>query len=585
MCALAALAMSSPPAVPELPPIPFVFHLDADDRSAFESSGTKGSRPGVAVTLRTDRVEGGRLDLFQERADAGGGPRWAWKQSATRGAESTLLAGTPAVASILLRRRAGRTGYEISRVFQWPSSERELAVPLVAARTLSGLEPGLEKGGRFRHIVASSDEDAVCELDLRGRWQCIRVGFPGAGVLAYCTPPSSARFTEIFPGSPGEPRLQTDGWVSALLLETSEATSSSVEPSFTLVSPRGGGGLTQTRAPLSGHPLGGQLYWTHGPVVLASHLLVRRGAETARIQIDTLKDNGCGEPLRVALAPGHRVGGSVTDGSGRVLVGASVLALEEGAQQKSVLVASTKTDDLGSYGFSELEQHVSRLRACHASAGCSEKELLPGNDTLNFSLSPRWVFRGRTVSQSGVPLSKSHLRLVPLLESYEKATDRLLLIPPESDALSDDSGKFEISVPAPGEYHLEARAAGSGTARRRVGVTSLTSARTELGDLVLSGSGEFLAKLSGARCSGGFLTLIGPIDVGTPATIREFPVEADAARVELPEGGTWLVQARCPDGLRSVAPEALTSVEEFYGQQIPLAVGERIDPPRPESKQ
>ncbi len=580
---LATLAVSKVLPAQDLSPVPFAFHLEPGDRASFQSPALRASSmSGVAVLLRIRGAEGGRIDLFQERP--GVWPRWAWRNGARIAGGEVRLVGPGGHSSFLILRRPGQGGYDILPTLRWPSESREIEIRPSPARTLWGSDSGAGKSGEFRYFSADSSHDALCETDHRTRWQCLALPVWTPGVLAFCPASSEPRFAEVSTASSGETTLLTDGWAVGIFIDGE--TSGSPPPSFTLVSPGGGGGQTHAVKPLSSTSLGGALYWVHGSVVADSHLLVRRPGGSGRVSIDELAVRPCGDPLRVALSPSRDVRGSVADRSGKALPGASILALEEekprsgeNVRSKPVLAASTKADDEGSYVLGELDSHVRRLRACHSRVGCQEKELSPGADVVDFAISPRWQFTGRAVSRSGVPASNAHLRLVPMLESYARATDKLLLVPPEADALTDGSGHFEISAPAPSGYFLEARAATMGTARRRIDVTELTPARTDVGDLILTGEGEFLARLSGVGCSGGFFTVVGPIDAGTVAAIRNFPIEHDVARVELPEGGTWLVQARCADGVRTLSPELLTEVQDLYGQEVRFTVGERVDAP------
>ncbi len=582
-CLLATLAVSNALSAQDLSPVPFAFHLDTGDRASFQSPAPRASSmSGVAVLLRVRGTEGGRIDLFQERP--GLWPRWAWRDGARIAGGEVRLVGPGGHTSFLLLRRPGQGGYDILPTLRWPSELREIEIRPIPARTLWGSDSAVGKNGAFRYLSADSSRDALCETDHKSRWQCIGLPVRAPGVIAFCAASAEPRFAEVSTVSSGETSLLTDGWAVGISIDGDP--SSSPPPSFTLVSPGGGGGQTRAVKPLSSTSLGDALYWVHGSLVSDSHLLVRRIGGSARVSIDELAVRPCADPLRVALSPSRGVRGSVADSSGHALPGASVLALEEeksrsgeNVRSKLILAASTKADNEGSYVLGELDSLVRRLRACHSRVGCEEKDLSPGAEVVDFTISPRWQFTGRAVSRSGVPASDAHLRLVPMLESYARAPDKLLLVPPEADALTDGSGRFEISAPTPSGYFLEARAATMGTARRRIDVTELTPARTDIGDLILTGEGEFLARLSGVGCSGGFFTIVGPIDAGTVAAIRNFPIEHDVARVELPEGGTWLVQARCADGVRALSPELLTDVQDLYGQEVRFTVGERVDTP------
>lgn len=276
---------------------------------------------------------------------------------------------------------------------------------------------------------------------------------------------------------------------------------------------------------------------------------------------------------------------------------ASVLLLEsataEGVENRDdsrpllAMSASTQTDENGIFAFSDTENGKWRIRACHARAGCAERTSTPGDGEIEIVLAPRWRFTGRLVSSTGVPQAQAHLRFLPTLEHYESARDRLLTLPPESDAESDPDGRFEIAPVGVGAYYLEARAAHVGTARKAIEISEETPGRSDLGDLVLSGAGEFLARvtLTQGACPGGSLTLAGPVGATSLPVIRDFPIDGRGlARVELPEGGNWLVWGRCADGRRDADPGMLANVDSFYGTEVAVtlaAPGPDPETPRP----
>ena len=560
----------------ELPPLTFDFHLPETSRARFEDPAVRRSDAGVSVLVRSPGAGEDRVDVFQERRSEF--PRWEWIDGAIAKAGTARLEAPGSRFSLLVWRHPGATGYRISSVIRWPSEETVLEVEAVPARLLAGADPANLRGGTFRLLSSGNPRDPLCEGGTGGRWQCLGIGAEMTAILTVCLSPNDARFAEVRPGGSSEARLQSDGWAAGILLDGSEISHPDLSSSvaFSLVSAGAAAGQTTVTRMLPALPLGGPLFWVHGPLASEAHLVARQGPGSGRTPIEELVGKTCTDPVRLALQLPRILRGSVVDGSGKPLAGSSILALEprkpaagQDVPRGPVLVTSTVADDRGEYVFIELDPHVKRLRACHARSGCLEKNLPQSSEVVDFSLSPKWRYTGRAVSQSGVPIADAHLRFVPLLDEYARATDRLLLLAPETDAVADPAGLFEISAPAPASYFLEARAAGIGTARRRIDVTPLTGSRTELGDLVLKGAGEFLAILLGNGCAGGSLALLGPVDVGTAPGLREFPLDAAGrARVDLSEGGTWLAQARCPDGLRPVMPEVLPSAQDVYGQEV-----------------
>ncbi|MEO8190874.1 MAG: carboxypeptidase-like regulatory domain-containing protein [Acidobacteriota bacterium] len=560
----------------EVLPLPFDFHLSEAGRARFEDLAVRRPPAGVSVLVQSPGSAEDRVDVFQERP--GEFPRWEWKDAAVGNAGAARLEATGDRRSLLVWRRPGTAGYRVSAVIRWPSDQVVLEVSALPARFLAGTEDGNRRGGDFRLLSSRNQPDPLCERGIGGRWQCLGVRADVTAILMVCSPGNEARFAEIRPGGPAETRLESDGWATGILVDRSEIPRPVLSASitFSLVSPGAAAGQTTTQRTLPALPLGESLFWVHGPLAADAQLVAREAGGSGRALIEELVGKSCAEPVRLALQPPRILRGSVVDGSGKPLAGSSVLALEprkpaagNDVARGPVLVTSTVADDRGDYVFIELDPQVKRLRACHARTGCLEKDVPPSSEVVDFRLLPKWLYTGRAVSQSGVPIAEAHLRFVPLPEEYARATDRLLLLSPETDAVTDSSGLFEISAPAPASYFLEARSAGIGTARRRIDVTPFTGSETKLEDLVLKGAGEFLAILLGTGCPGGSLDLLGPIDAGSAPGLKEFPFDAEGrARVDLPEGGMWLAQARCAEGLRPVAPEVLTSAQDVYGQEV-----------------
>ena len=158
------------------------------------------------------------------------------------------------------------------------------------------------------------------------------------------------------------------------------------------------------------------------------------------------------------------------------------------------------------------------------------------------------------------------MRISPALSSYERAPDRLRLLPLMTR--QDGEGRFRIAAPGNGRFLIEARSERGGVARRAVEATEFSPSVTQLGDLTLSDPGSFQAVVAG--CTAGVIHLTGPVggENVLPAAL-EFPLDAQGrGEVRLPEGGTWIALADCGGVRRVVVPQLLDEVGDLFGTVV-----------------
>ncbi len=584
------------------PPLPFEFALAEEDAARFRSAGEDTSRSdsfgtsprgGPTSNLKWSPARPGeRIDLFQERAGRSGWPRWKWVGARNTSDGQASLTGREGAATLAVWRQPGTPGYEIGAPFRWPDAPREIHLTRRAGRTLLGDDATAVALGTPRWITGDApQDDPLCETDGTRRWQCVSLT-PGPGAIVFCGPRGERRSAGVDSSRTGSLSLEATDWAAPIAIEGSPDGSvrESESISFWISAPAGGNGQIRDTAAARAVPIEGRLYWITGPAGPETRLVARSSAARAgSLETSQIEAAPCGLPLAMSLAETGTLRGHVIGTSGNALARASVLLLERrevanradpGSPLPRALSASTLSDEEGAWSFDGVERNSLVVRACHAAAGCAEKDARPGGEDVEIVLSPRWRFTGRVVSSSGSPLAQAHLRLLPTLDHYAGARDRLLTLPPETDVESDSQGRFEIAAAVPGSYYLEARALRVGTARRPLDVSEFSPALTELGDLSLAGAVELVAVVSGSGCSGGSLALAGPVGATSMPAMRDFPLDSrGAAHVELPEGGSWLMWAHCPDGRRDVEPNVLTHVEDLEGIEVRLTLHERGSPP------
>ncbi|MEO8430217.1 MAG: carboxypeptidase-like regulatory domain-containing protein [Acidobacteriota bacterium] len=583
---LRGTALPAAPASPRAERFPFEIFVAPADEAAFARGPLPGAPAGtgVPIEVRWKPLPGEqRLDVLQRRRDRY--PGWQWVGSAPGAGPSVVLRSRPGVPTLLVWRTAGG-GHRIVDPFSWPEVEGIREVSPRAVKTLAGASRAAGPAADSLRFLPSPGTESLCEAGPE-RWQCPGVPEPFEGVILVCGS-GPRRFAAVRRADSGNVRLDGTGWSAWMSVDEASAAgpvgAPSRDASLTLEVPESDGQSFE-RTPLVPIRLGASSWFLHGEIFPGARIAVRQGRRAGSILLDDAAASACGEEIRLATTEARTVRGRVVDGAGRPLPRATILALEPRPEKGTgsappgpILLEQAIADEQGEWALADLDPRARIVRACHSRAGCAEEPIPPSGAAMELVVRPKWRFTGRVVSQSGVPQPDAHLRFLPTLDHFAGAADRLLVVPPEADAESDASGRFEISPPAPGNFLLEARSSLLGTARRDVAVTELSPAKTDLGDLVLKGAGEFFARVGGAGCAGGTLAFAGPMGVTSLPTMVDASIDGSGmARVALPEGGAWILLARCPDGRRLVTPGSFSNVEDLFGREVAVTIGPPSD--------
>jgi hypothetical protein len=533
-----------------LPPIAF----------RFEGRPGEDEREGTAAELRVDGDS--RADLFLDSGKAF--PRWAWIDGAvTHGGAVTFRARVGSRVLLVLRKGHGR-GYELDGPFAWPPPVSRV-VRALPRRTIFGARLPSGRNVELR-LVGPDAADAMCETS-GSAWQCPAVPRSFAGRIVACDGGRALAAGDVRPDLPDSVEMHGLSHIGLLRAEPVEHGAEVVGLSARILRQLTAGGAILVRdRSWDAKDLGGNLLWIEGSSDPAAILVEARadGFATTRMPFSELT-SPCGEPVSVALTRSHPLEGDVTDAAGRTVAGALVLVRSVEAPHSPAPLAETATGEDGSFALNGLEMRRYRLRVCHAEAGCAETTSVPG-ERAAIVLSAEASFFGRVLTGGGVPEPGALVRIVPGIETWTRASDRLAPLPLETT--SADGGRFSIVAPDAGDFLLEVRGVAGGLARLAVRRSPLSPRVTDLGDVRLSEPLDLTVRV--ARCSGGALSMSGPLggETSLPSVVSAPLDAAGAASVRLPEGGAWAAWASCGGSNVTLDPGLLPDVAILAGIEL-----------------
>ena len=550
----------------------FLFRIEPAEVSRYRDPSSRAKSDGVPVELRLDEAGPARLDVFVQDRDRF--PLWRWADGGVTHGGLVTLRSAAGSRVLLLVRAAGAPGYAMESPFLWPEAPSSRPVRAAPRRTLRG-------SGRvgappdLRLVGEGAGDDPLCESDGR-RWQCVAVPARFDGRIVACEEGRVVAAAGTAPEFPDETVLARVRFAAALRIEASEPEDDPLSPSVRVLAPAVGDGLVL--APdkeWATSRLGGRLVWVEGRSDPNGRSLEVRAAgfATRRLFLSEVA-TACSEPVSVALTRAQTLAGTVFDGSRNPVAGAIVLVRSTDPARERIVFAETRTGEDGAFEVGELESRNYRVRACQGELGCGERTASPG-ETVAITLAGDGVFTGRVLSGAGVPVPGASVRIVPAIEAWSAAADRLLRLPLETTSGWD--GRFRIAAPDTGDFLVEARSVEGGVARRPVRRSSVSPPVTDLGDLRLPEPIEFVARVAG--CADGSISFSGPLAGETSLpTLARFSLDAGgAADVRLPEGGTWAAWAACAGSNDAVEPALLPDVAALAGIEVRFERAGRLE--------
>jgi len=539
--------------------------------------------PVVPIEIELDRPDGSSIDVLVSTSRSL--PRWTWRDAGRSKAGRATLCAPAGARALLVVRRKGEKGYELDGPFAWPELRGRRRSRPAPFRALRGRDPIVGGADELRIEGRPAAPDALCETDGVSEWQCVAVPAAFTGKVAVCRDGRPAAAGDAAPAPAEVTRLGRVAFAALINVEHSDQVEGGETPpvSLRVVKPGPSGGLVLLPDPAwELMPLGDERFWLQGAGVPGNRVLEARspGFATRQVPLADLPPP-CGLAAPILLPRATPLRGVVSDPDGNPLAGATVLVRSEQGDREKRIFGDAETDRSGRFELPDLEERTYRLRVCHGSFGCGEESGAPGPEPVAITLRPRASFRGRVLSSSGVPEPSAAVRIVPALESYAAAADRMRYLPLEVRSGSD--GRFRICPPERGDFSIEIRARESGTARRAVSVSYLSPPLTDLGDIRLPGPAEFSAQVVG--CASGVLALSGPLggETSLPSLLR-FPLDAEGrAAVRLPDAGAWTAWAACGGVSERVEPALLPNVGDLTGMEVRFVRGGRLDGTAPES--
>jgi hypothetical protein len=518
----------------------------------------------IEVVVGGEWRAGTRIDLLVHTG--GRFPRWKRADSGVLEADGRVTLRAAAGQPTLLLVRTGRArAYRLEGPFAWPGSPGSRTFRGALRRTLSGSDP-VAVASTLALVGPGAVEDPLCESDGVSQWRCLGVPAAFTGRIVACADGKSAGSTAVRPETEDETSLQKASSAAVFRLEGPDSEPVAAAR-VRIVRPVNAGGVHFVPdASSEVADLGQGVFWVDAKTEAEDRVVEIHapGCATRRIALDGLS-SPCAETARVELRAALHLRGTVSGPRGDPVASATVLVRSDDPQREPTIFGEAPTDENGAFDFSDLDQRVYGLRACHGELGCREERVSPG-DPLAIVLGGGGAFAGRVLSPAGVPEGDARVRILPTADAWTASTDRVRSLPLQSRSGGD--GRFRIAAPEPGDFLLEVHGTGGGVARMPVRRTPLSREVTDLGDLRLAEPIEFTALVIG--CGSGWLTFSGPLGGETSLPdVTRFRLDSDGrAAVRLGEPGAWMAWATCSGENERIEPSVLPDAAGVAGLEV-----------------
>jgi hypothetical protein len=212
---------------------------------------------------------------------------------------------------------------------------------------------------------------------------------------------------------------------------------------------------------------------------------------------------------------------------------------------------TTTTDAYGTFEFPGLGSGTYHLEVSEPSIGRGDLWTKTPSAPVLITLKPPLKATGR-VLQRGLPLPMVRVRFVPDADAWASSIDPASHV--TIDVLSDDAGRFSLPLPAIARGVLQFIAP-DGTSARVALSSSTATADMELGDVALGALRPVTVRLTGRLdCH---LMAVGPVG-SLGVTMVRATGGAGLHWFDLPEPGTWLLNAECAGRNYAIEPPAMT---------------------------
>ena len=203
-------------------------------------------------------------------------------------------------------------------------------------------------------------------------------------------------------------------------------------------------------------------------------------------------------------------------------------------------VAEAVSGDDGAFEVPGLREGVYEFAALHPTLGRATKAVDLDGRPVVIRLAPVRRVRGR-VLRDRQPAPGVVVGLAPDLRSYFSGADPMDLV--SFSALTDDAGRFDVSVPPAGMAVLRIGTNDTGVVRVPLGPVDQLPAVSDLGDIELPSPVRLVVEVEGGR--GCALSAAGPFGSSGLTVVQSVP-DADGRHVfRLPEPGRWVLSLTC----------------------------------------
>jgi hypothetical protein len=300
-------------------------------------------------------------------------------------------------------------------------------------------------------------------------------------------------------------------------------------------------------------------FWISGGDVDADGYVLLEGPAigSQRLATRRLLEGPPEEPVFLSAATAETLSGRVLDARGNTVDGADVdlwellqpderpSRLDDATPMLHRAAARTSSD--GAFQFEGLDGGVLLITAFHPTQGLGRVWITQPRPTIDLELTTPTRATGRIIRRS-LPVPGARVRFFPDADAFAASLDPLTAV--AGEARTSDDGTFSLGLPPNHTGHVLADL--DDGARARVAVPAgHTKGDIMLGDIAIpDGSHVTVQLLDGSGCG---IALVGPLGALGMVIVRAVST-TPLYELDLPESGTWNVNAECGDRTYNVEP-------------------------------
>jgi hypothetical protein len=209
--------------------------------------------------------------------------------------------------------------------------------------------------------------------------------------------------------------------------------------------------------------------------------------------------------------------------------------------------ASVTTSSDGAFQLEHLDDAIVLITAFHRSLGVGRIWVTESRPTIDLELMPPTRATGRVLKRS-LPVVGARVRFFPDADAFASSADPMTLV--AAEVLTSDDGSFSLALP-PNRAGSVLVDLDDGSRARVAVPAGQTKGDIVLGDVAVpDGSHLTVRLLDGPGCS---VAVVGPLGALGMTIVRATSLTT-VYELDLPESGTWNLNAECGDRTYTADP-------------------------------